>query len=75
MDIQNFTTPYTKDSTKSKNTKFTEIICCSDQPVIIGFDMSVVIIKVICVSPTTIATYHILRRSIQIKAVIATIKS
>eukprot|EP00979_Chaetoceros_neogracilis_P002048 scaffold367_cov250-Chaetoceros_neogracile.AAC.1 len=58
MGIKDFTTPYIKDTTKSKNATLRDLTHSSSSPIIIGFDMSVVIIKAMSVSSTIISAYH-----------------
>mmetsp|Transcript_23729 Transcript_23729/g.27439 ORF Transcript_23729/g.27439 Transcript_23729/m.27439 type:complete len:116 (-) Transcript_23729:1890-2237(-) len=59
MGVKDFLTPYVKDTTKSKNAKLRDLTCSSSTPIIIGFNMSsVIIIKTMSVSQRIVSAYH-----------------
>jgi hypothetical protein len=58
MGVKDLSTPCIRDSPTAKNAKLGDVIKNSTSPVIIGFDISVVIIKLMKSNPTIISRYH-----------------
>jgi len=58
MGIKNLSTPYVRDHSSAKNKKLKDVIEATTEDVIIGFDTSIFIIKVMSTNPTLISQYH-----------------
>ena len=58
MGIKNLSTPYVRDHSSAKNKKLKDVIEATTEDVIIGFDISIVIIKLMSTNPALISQYH-----------------
>ena len=58
MGVQGMSTPYIRDNSNATNAKLNQLTQNSEHPVVIGFDISVMIISLLRQNSNMISLYH-----------------